>query len=99
MKQYGLNKFLQEDPEYDLVAIVLTSVASQSLGPLDTAAIIAHLVRPRDLLEDHVALDAAGNLQLVLLPFAPVSQKHVEALTLAAENAEISEVDRMLHES
>ena len=96
MKQYGLNQFLQEDPEYDLVAIVLTSVASQSLGPLDTAA---HLVRPRDLLEDHVALDAAGNLQLVLLPFAPVSQKHVEALTLAAENGEISEVDRMLHES
>ena len=46
-----------------------------------------------------MALDAAGNLQLVLLPFAPVSQKHVEALTLAAENGEISEVDRMLHES
>ncbi|CAE6938488.1 FANK1 [Symbiodinium microadriaticum] len=45
-----------------------------------------------------MALDAAGSLQLVLLPFAPASQKHVEALTLAAGNGVISEVERMLHE-
>eukprot|EP00439_Symbiodinium_sp_Y106_P072107 s9_g13.t1 len=32
------------------------------------------LLRNGDLLEDHVALDAAGNLQLVLLPFAPELQ-------------------------
>ena len=56
-------------------------------------------VESRDLLEDHMALDAAGSLQLVLLPFAPASQKHVEALTLAAGNGVISEVERMLHES